>query len=236
MSRVRPLLLCVLASVTACAGGYRAASPSSAASMPVESAGPPGGAPAGALDAHLDAAHASLARDPEQRRLDSALRARGELRARLVALGAIPRPPMPAPLAEAPGEPPFPGAHWIPGRWEWGEGRWRWRAGYWSAPPPDDETGGLAIGVSTGATIGFDLFDSSGSDERVRDHRDSGSSNVRDHRTDRSDGARIRDHRDDPRPTPTVRDHRDGRDDNGDDKRDDKRDDDRGARIRDHRR
>jgi hypothetical protein len=178
-------------------------------------------------------AHARLALDLEQRRLDLALRARTDLRTRLVALGAIPRPPMPALLAEEPGDPPFPGARWTPGRWVWMNGHWEWQAGYWSDTSHFEEVGSsqVYIGVGTGVGVGvstdfFDPIRDHRTEDRVRDHRTDSSSNVRDHRTESRD-TQIRDHRrEEPRSSePTVRDHRDN-----------KKDDDRDTKIRDHRR
>ncbi|MDX2093963.1 MAG: YXWGXW repeat-containing protein [Kofleriaceae bacterium] len=177
-------------------------------------------------------AHARLALDLEQRRLDLALRARTDLRARLVALGAIPRPPMPALLAEEPGDPPFPGARWTPGRWVWLNGSWQWQAGYWSDPSHFEEAGSsevlIGVGTGVGVGVGTDIFEpirDHRTEDRVRDHRTEAT--VRDHRTESRD-AQIRDHRrEEPRtPAPTVRDHRD-------DKKDDH---DRDTKIRDHRR
>ncbi len=193
--------------------------------------------------AELDAHRAIVIVDVEQRRLDIAQRAREDLRRRWLAWGAIPRPPMPALLAEEPGEPPFPGAVWTPGTWQWVNGRWTWRAGYWSNPDVFDDAGGdLTVGVG----VGFD-FDLGGETSRNRDHRTG--PRIRDHRDGKSERSEIRDHRDGrstSKPEPTVRDHRNSREempkstirDHRDDKKSDK-DDDKDVRqgtVRDHRR
>jgi len=193
--------------------------------------------------------------DLQQRRLDLAQRARDDLRRRWVAWGAIPRPPMPALLAEEAGEPPFPGARWTPGMWEWVNGRWTWRAGYWSDPDVFGDAGGdLMVGVETG--LDFDLGGTSTGRPQIVDHRSG--PKVRDHRNGQDDGsATIRDHRDrespstspsTSKPEPTVRDHRnnareempkstirDHRDDNKDEDKDEDKDD-RSGTVRDHRR
>lgn len=191
--------------------------------------------------AELEAHRELLIVDVEQRRLDIAQRARDDLRRRWIAWGAIPRPPMPALLVEEPGEPPYPGAVWTPGRWEWVNARWTWRAGYWSTPDVFDDAGGdLSVGV------GFDFDLGGGETSRVRDHRTG--PRIRDHRDGKSDfGSQIRDHRDgrsSSKPEPTVRDHRtNSREempkstirDHRDDKKDDDKDDRQGT-VRDHRR
>jgi len=185
--------------------------------------------------------------DLEQRRLDIALRAREDLRRRWQAWGAIPRPPMPALLAEEPGEPPFPGAIWNPGAWVWVNGRWTWRAGYWSEPDVFDGGGNseLMVGVETGLDFGFDsgrpvrpeVVDHRKGTNKIRDHRDGNSreGTVRDHRDYSSSGSsksddKVRDHRNsrEQESRSTVRDHRDDKDD--------KKDDDRAGNVRDHRR
>jgi len=185
--------------------------------------------------------------DLQQRRLDLALRAREDLRRRWLAWGAIPRPPMPALLAEEAGEPPFPGARWTPGRWEWADGKWTWRAGSWSDPDVFGDAGGeLMVGVETG--VDFDLGGTATGRPRIVDHRTG--PKIRDHRDGRDDGgATIRDHRDRApsasKPDPTVRDHRNNAReempkstirDHRDDTKDDDDDDDRGGNVRDHRR
>lgn len=152
-----------------------------------------------------------------QRRLDLAIAARDRLRERFVAYGAIPRPPMPAPLVEEPGEPPFLGAIWVDGKWVWTNGRWEWREGYWTSATlfdPSLEPDGYIEDVQLG--FGLDELD------RVRDHRRG--HRVRDHRNGKND--RVRDHRGGGGgswDSDKARDHRD------DDKDDDK------SSIRDHR-
>ncbi|MDB4962947.1 MAG: hypothetical protein JWP01_2946 [Myxococcales bacterium] len=176
--------------------------------------------------------HAPGTIDLQQYRLDLALQARDLLRKRWLAWGAIPRPPMPALLAEIAGEPPFPGAVWTPGRWVWTHGRWEWRRGSWSDPDVF-----LDAEVFVGADIGtgIDAHDETLRDhrrrERIRDHRDDDSgSSIRDHRDRESSKAEptVRDHRNnhDDTPKSTVRDHRDDKKENDDDK----------STIRDHRR
>lgn len=180
----RCLVACVLGALFACAGSYRPDDPRSAA--------PPGVV------------------DLEQYRLDLAHQAREQLRARWLARGAIPRPPMPPLLAEEPGEPPFPQAIWVRGTWEWSLGRWRWRPGYWTEPDvfvayDDPGIPDLAIGGAIGAGFSFGLTDDL---PAVRDHRGGNGRNyptVRDHR-DRYPA--VRDHRD---RYPAVRDHRKGK-------------------------
>lgn len=216
---MRSSLACLVMMMSACAGGYRTAGP-------VEHVGPPG---------------AELATDSLQRHLDHALHARAALRARLVALGAIPRPPRPDPIAEEVGDPPFAGARWMLGRWEWEHGAWGWHAGYWTDVAHDEIYERELLGGDD--IYAGDLFSPLDSKpERVRDHRD------RD-RDREWFGPRLRDHRSD-KPTPTVRDHRDSRDDTSsasirdhrDDKQDDKSDDNRHqdddgfGPVRDHRR
>lgn len=41
----------------------------------------------------------------------------------------------PVPKVEVVGNPPEPGAHWIPGHWKWENNTWVWMAGRWSQPP-----------------------------------------------------------------------------------------------------
>jgi hypothetical protein len=212
---MRSLLSCLVLSLSACAGGYRTVGP-------VEHVGPPG---------------AELANDPLQRQLDHALRARAALRARLVAFGAIPRPPRPASIAETPGDAPFSGARWMHGRWVWEADTWGWHAGYWTDVAHDEIYEREMFGGED-VYYGSDLF-STADTETVRDHRRDREwfgPRLRDHRSDEP-ATTIRDHRDheDDSPSPTIRDHRD---DKQDDKSDDDRhqDDDGFGRIRDHRR
>jgi hypothetical protein len=193
--------------------------------------------------AEIDAHRERLIVDVEQRRLDIAQRARDDLRRRWVAWGAIPRPPMPALLAEEAGEPPFPGARWTPGTWQWVNGQWTWRAGFWSNPDVFDDAGGdLTVGIGMG--FDFDLS-GGGSDEespRVRDHHRKGP-RIRDHHKPEPI---VRDHykpepvvRDHPKPEPTVRDHpKSSREEPKSTirvhEKDDKKDEDKGGRVRNH--
>ena len=186
-------------------------------------------------------AEARVVIDLQQQRLDLAERARMALRARFVAWGAIPRPPMPALLAEESGDPPFAGARWVPGTWVWVEGRWQWRPGGWTDPDVFMDAGG---DVMVGYDLGGDLDLGVGQPEpTIRDHRRGRDRAIRDHRAGDASPA-IRDHRrdtDDKKAEPAVRDHRSSRDefptstirDHRDDKKDD---DDRGGNVRDHRR
>lgn len=202
---------------------------------------------------------ARLRVDLEQRRLELALHARTSLRDRWVRFGAIPRPPMPDPLDETPGAPPFDGAVWIAGQWTWLDGRWSWTAGGWSDPDVFTEVGGSGpVEVVEGdATIVDDVIDVAagvgallgGTRQTVRDHRRAERERVRDHRTP-TRSSHIRDHRSpehreiftptrsDPPPRETKRDDEkraDRNDSKGDDKRDSERkSDDRFSR--DHRR
>ncbi len=42
----------------------------------------------------------------------------------------------PAPIVESFGAPPFAGAFWVGGYWNWAGGRYRWVNGYWQRPRP----------------------------------------------------------------------------------------------------
>lgn len=198
-----------------------------------------------------EVAHARVVVDPEQRRLDLATRARDDLRRRWMAWGAIPRPPMPALLAEVAGEPPYPGAVWTPGRWEWLSGRWTWRAGSWSDPDVFDggaDGGDLLVGLETGMELEIGEGGERRGRPRIVDHRNG--PRIRDHRNGLDDsGPTVRDHRDrdssSSKPEPTVRDHRNNAreempkstiHDHRDSKKDDDKDDDRSGNVRDHRR
>jgi hypothetical protein len=150
----------------------------------------------------------------------------------LILLGARLRPPMPAPMPEAPGDRPFDGAVWIAGEWLWVDAVWTWRAGGWH----DGET----------------FTNERPVDNVTRDHRTEPSTITRDHRNDGGGGpgittydggssssTNVRDHRSNrrdepdqsPRDNTVVRDHRD------DKKSDDNNDDDKKKDVvRDHRR
>jgi hypothetical protein len=168
------------------------------------------------------------------RRLGVALATRASLRAYLVALGARERPPMPAPLLENPGTPPFSDAEWIAGTWRWTGGQWIWQAGGWQDTTvfgATGQSGGVIGGGSVGGSVevgaSWELpvsIGGSSSSAGVRDHRTGtpssspGGPTVRDHRTGSSsstpNGPTVRDHRTDssgsPSSEPAVRDHRDG--------------------------
>lgn len=182
------------------------------------------------------------------RRVQLALEVRADLAAYLVSLGARERPPMPAPLPENPGSPPFADAEWIAGTWRWTGGRWIWEAGGWRDTTVFGVAGsvGGAVSGAIGGTISVSTDSTPTYDEpvrttttTVRDHRSETvtvqpqAPAVRDHRsgtvTVQPQAPAVRDHRSE-RPseakTPAVRDHR--KDD------DDKKSD--GPRVRDHRR
>jgi hypothetical protein len=59
-----------------------------------------------------------------------------EPRATAAAEPPRPRPPVPQPRREDPGNPETPGARWQSGDWVWveGQGEWVWVSGYWLAP------------------------------------------------------------------------------------------------------
>lgn len=192
--------------------------------------------------AEIDAHRELLLIDTQQRRLDLAHHAREGLRRRWVAWGAIPRPPMPALLAEEAGEPPHPGAKWTPGTWQWVNGRWTWRPGYWSDADVFDRTSGeVVVGLETGFELDLGGSGGGGSSEtsRIRDHRTG--PQIRDHRNGRDDSGSsskpeptVRDHRNNSReemPKSTIRDHRDDKKSDPDDKPGD-----REGTVRDHRR
>jgi len=73
--------------------------------------------------------------DPEReaawRELEVVVRTRKAIRAQLVAMGAVERPPMPEPVSEEHAPPPAPNAAWTAGRWMW-RGRWVWIGGGWN--------------------------------------------------------------------------------------------------------
>jgi hypothetical protein len=81
--------------------------------------------------AELEAADAELARR-QALTIDLAMRARIQMRAYLVAMGARERTPMPALRAEVAGSAPFDGATWIAGHWTWTGVEWSWSAGGWT--------------------------------------------------------------------------------------------------------
>lgn len=143
--------------------------------------------------------HASTtpARAPDQQLLaeahdagrveQEALHVRQRVRTYLVGLGAVARPPRPAPRPEVPGPSPHVDAEWVAGHWIWEATAWVWHEGYWdwveSIASSDEPSGSGERGP------------------RFRDHRRPRPSTVRDHR-DGKPGDR--------RTTATVRDHRSG--------------------------
>ncbi len=80
--------------------------------------------------------------------LDAGLALRELLRWRLVALGAVERPPMPPAPVETVPPAPFAGAVWIDGGYVWRGGSWIWVAGQWTS---GTATAGLQLG---GLTLG----------------------------------------------------------------------------------
>jgi hypothetical protein len=185
------------------------------------------------LEERIDASAAAA-----QRRDQIAMQARATIRARLLALGAKERPPMPAAKPETPGAPPQPGAEWEPGYWSWISGGWEWHDGGWLFDDDD------YVVVGGGGNAGGGATRTRVHQPGTRDHRDrrddspawdpsyfkrdesKDTSRTRDHRRDSSwepkaedKGARVRDHRDDDKK----------KDDDDDDKKDDK------PRVRDHR-
>ncbi|HPH70330.1 MAG TPA: hypothetical protein PLF40_31485, partial [Kofleriaceae bacterium] len=64
-------------------------------------------------------------------RLQLALNVQTRLTAQLVGLGAVVRPPMPAPLDDFRGEAPSPEFTWVGGRWVWANLQWTWENGGW---------------------------------------------------------------------------------------------------------
>jgi hypothetical protein len=90
--------------------------------LPSGAAPPNGGAES--IDAELQRQRAT--------ELDVVMRARIQMRAYLVAMGARERPPMPALIAENPGARPFDGASWIAGHWTWSGVEWGWNPGGWT--------------------------------------------------------------------------------------------------------
>lgn len=80
-------------------------------------------------------------------RTHEAVRIRTAVIDSLIGLGAKLRPPMPAPRVEEPGPPPFEGAAWAAGRWEWISLRaeWQWRGGGWRDTTRFGRTGGETV-------------------------------------------------------------------------------------------
>lgn len=111
-----------------------------------------------------------------QRLENDAMRARQRLRAQLLGLGAVARPPRPAVLAEEPGVAPDDDAVWVAGEWIWELAHWVWRGGRWNR--------GEMIG---GNDTGWYNDDAAA----VRDHRKSRTPTFHDHR----DRSAVRDHR-----------------------------------------
>lgn len=162
------------------------------------------------------------------RRIELALAVRADLRAYLVSLGARARPPMPPPLPEDPGLPPFAGAEWVAGAWRWTGGQWIWEPGGWRDTMEFGAAGSVRGAVrvggaaggggSVGGAISVDVgHDAPTYVEPVRDRGTptwSTSTTVRDHRSTSapSTSTTVRDHRSTSAPvqpsTPNVRDHR----------------------------
>jgi len=143
-------------------------------------------------------------------RRDAAVRAvRAEIVARLLALGARVKTPMPDPVIEDPGDPPVAEAVWIDGGWVWRRGEWAWIAGHWSFPDHEYDVG-VELGGGADVSVGANRDDDDDAPRpAVIDHRDAPTPverpTVVDHRTP------------DPEPTrPKVRDHRSDNDDEKD--------------------
>jgi hypothetical protein len=94
--------------------------------------------------------------DRLQTGLDNATAARDALRARFERFGAHGRPDMPLALSESPGDPPFEGAAWQTGEWQWIDGRWKWTAGQWVSPDAFDDVDYAAFDVDTDGPGGED--------------------------------------------------------------------------------
>jgi hypothetical protein len=139
------------------------------------------------------------------------MRARIQMRAYLVAMGARERPPMPALRAEVAGASPFDGATWTAGHWTWTGVEWSWSAGGWTdrsvtfgasggeAPVQGDAP---AVIVETPAPVVVDapVITTTVSVPVptivVHDHRTVSAPPVRDHRSSPvADKKKVRDHR-----------------------------------------
>jgi hypothetical protein len=68
-------------------------------------------------------------------RLTAALGARAAIKVTLQDLGAVDRPPRPAPPRVVRPPRPQAGAAWVSGHYEWRGGAWVWLHGHWAAPP-----------------------------------------------------------------------------------------------------
>lgn len=169
--------------------------------------------------AELAAADAELARR-QAMSLELAMRARLQLRASLVAMGARERPPMPALRTEIAGTAPFDGATWIAGRWTWTGVEWAWSAGGWTdqsvtfgaaggeAPVQGDAPPVILVETPPEVVVDAPVITTTVSVPTivVHDHRTSAPEPIRDHRTV-SAPQPVRDHRAVSAPQP-VRDHR----------------------------
>ncbi len=150
---------------------------------------------------------------------------RAEVWRYLVALGARPRPPRPAPLPDPAGPSPFGSAIWVSGAWSWGDDGWLWVPGAWIDPvtvrPPrrvirdhrrDDDPPRHEVRDHRDEAVGGG-HDSGGGSTTVRDHRDDDRGHTvdtRDHRDDKpasGGGGTSTDHRDSGKTE--TRDHRD---------------------------
>ncbi|MEO8846882.1 MAG: hypothetical protein ABI591_05605 [Kofleriaceae bacterium] len=173
--------------------------------------------------AELAAADAELARR-QALAIDLAMRARIEMRAYLVAMGARERPPMPELRTEIAGTAPFDGATWIAGHWTWTGVEWSWSAGGWTdrsvtfgesggeAPVQGEAPAMIVVETPPPVVVDAPVITTTVSMPTivVHDHRTvtAPPPPVRDHRTV---SAPVRDHRSSPPPSsdkPKVRDHR----------------------------
>jgi hypothetical protein len=180
--------------------------------------------------AELEAADAELARR-QAISIDLAMRARIQMRAYLVAMGARERPPMPPLRAEVAGAAPFDGATWIAGRWTWTGVEWSWSAGGWTdrsvtfgasggeAPVQGDAPAVIVVETPPPVVVETPVITTTVSIPVptivVHDHRTPDPQPVRDHRTVSAPPSHstqsVRDHRSSSPPAndkPKVRDHR----------------------------
>jgi hypothetical protein len=176
---------------------------------------------------------------------DALLAVEGEARATrtamvdfLVLLGARMRPPMPAPVVEDGGAPPFSGAVWVAGQWLWIGADWQWQPGGWG----DGTSFSGDVHVDNAGWTTRDHRPASLPTPTSVDVTPTDTWTTRDHRPEgNAGGVIVRDHRPEPRPAResrdvVVRDHRDDAKDKKDkhDDKDDKKDD--KVIVRDHRR
>ncbi len=168
----------------------------------------------------------------QQLRHNLALQAQAQLTGYLVGLGAVARPPMPAPIDDYRSEAPSPEFGWTAGQWVWANLQWTWISGQWinrqsgfasattvnNDPRPNIPLGGggngsIGIGVSLPSnpiSVGPVVIDHRGislppGTVVVEPRRPTSGPVVTDHRTPAAPTPAPR-----PKapPAPTVRDHR----------------------------